>query len=90
MSDARELSLLTLEEAAKRVRVSTKTLRRAIAAGDLPAYRPGRLNVVREKDLNDWLEDKRVPRATPSIPGGALQAPRSRARGRGLSDLLGA
>jgi excisionase family DNA binding protein len=54
--------LLTLREAALRVRLNTDTLRRAIRAGDLHASgggRPGIKLLIHPDDLDDWLERRR-------------------------------
>lgn len=54
--------LLSLGEAAEQVGLSTRTLRRRIAAGDLPAYRSGRRIIrVRTTDLDRIF--RRVPTA---------------------------
>ena len=42
------MSYLSLDQAAERLNVSKRTIRRAIAAGELPAYRMGQ-RVVRVK-----------------------------------------
>lgn len=47
---------LSLKEAADRVGVSVKTLRRRIASGDLPAYRSGRIIRVNTTDLDAMLQ----------------------------------
>lgn len=47
---------LSLKEAADRVGVSVKTLRRRIAAGDLPAYRSGRIIRVNACDLDAMMQ----------------------------------
>ena len=46
---------LTLQEAAGRYRCHVRTLRRRIAAGELPAYRNGRRILVRRDDLERAL-----------------------------------
>ncbi|MHB1808132.1 MAG: helix-turn-helix domain-containing protein [Solirubrobacteraceae bacterium] len=47
--------LLTLDEAAERVRLSPWTLRRAIKRGELHCYRPaGRIRIP-ERSLDAWL-----------------------------------
>jgi excisionase family DNA binding protein len=50
--------LLSIEGAATYLSVSTKTIRRRIASGDLPAYRVGRNGPVRLRvtDLEAYLE----------------------------------
>lgn len=55
---------LTLPDAARRLRVSRDTLRAAIRAGDLPAYRiSGRWWRVSRDELDRWV---RSHRATPT------------------------
>lgn len=52
--------LLTLEEAAQRVRLSTWTLRRAISRGELLAYKPaGRLRVP-VGAVEAWLASSKI------------------------------
>ena len=48
-------SLLTIAEAAERLRVNPKTLRRWIAGGDLAAYRVGRQWRITEDQLTQFL-----------------------------------
>lgn len=47
---------LSLQEAADRVGVSVKTLRRRIAEGKLPAYRSGRIIRVRAADVDEMMQ----------------------------------
>lgn len=47
---------LTKQEAADRVKVSVRTIERAIAAGDLEATGSGRLTRIRPEALEKWLE----------------------------------
>jgi excisionase family DNA binding protein len=58
--------LLTIAEGAARLAIDQKTLRRKIAAGDLPALRigSGRSGALRidAAELNDWLEARRTRR----------------------------
>jgi excisionase family DNA binding protein len=49
------LEFLTIAEVAERLRVSTRTVRRWIKAGDLIAYRVGGLVRVAESDLRAFL-----------------------------------
>ena len=52
----------TLARAAERTGLSTRTLRRRIAAGDLPAYRSGRRLIrVKASDLDRLF--RRIPSA---------------------------
>lgn len=50
-----EIKFLTIAEVAERFRVSTRTVRRWIKAGDLIAYRVGGLVRVAESDLRAFL-----------------------------------
>ena len=50
--------------------VSTKTLRRAIRAGDLPARKVGRSLMVRRADLDAWLERRPLRTPTPTVEPG--------------------
>lgn len=47
--------LLTINEAAARLTVSLKTLRRLIAAGSLPVVRIGGLVRIRPEDLTNFI-----------------------------------
>jgi excisionase family DNA binding protein len=47
--------LLTLDEAAARLGCSTRTLRRRILDGSLPAFRDGGLVRIREADLDRYV-----------------------------------
>lgn len=51
---------LTLTEATDRVPVSTVTIRRAIRAGELPAYKPAGRLLIRPEDLDAWVQAGRV------------------------------
>lgn len=53
-------SLLTLGEAALKARLSTKTLVRAIARGELVAFKVGGRWRIREKDFVAWIERGRA------------------------------
>jgi excisionase family DNA binding protein len=50
--------LLTLEEAAERLGCSVKTVRRRVAAGELPTFRSGRLIRVRDEDLRRYVAQR--------------------------------
>ena len=57
---------MTVEQAAKWLQVSTKTIRRYIEAGSLPAVNlGGRAIRIRRQDLETWLETRRVE---PGVP----------------------
>jgi excisionase family DNA binding protein len=52
---------LTVEQAAEWLQVSTKTIRRYIEAGNLPAVNlGGRAIRIRRQDLESWLQSRRV------------------------------
>jgi excisionase family DNA binding protein len=51
---------MRVNEAAGVARVSVRTIRRAIWAGELEFSRLGRVHVIRRKWLFDWLESKSV------------------------------
>ncbi len=55
-------SYMTLETAAQRASLSTKTLRRAIAAGRLIAFIPAGVKVIRirEQDLDSFMMNERL------------------------------
>ena len=55
---AAPVSYLSLDEAAKRTQLCTRTLTRAIAAGWLRAYQVGRLVRIAELDLQEFIERK--------------------------------
>ena len=52
--------LLTVEDAAIRLSVSTKSIRRWIEAGELPAVRLGRAVRVEESALAEFIDGRRV------------------------------
>jgi excisionase family DNA binding protein len=51
--------LFTVEQAADELVLSSKTIRRAIACGDLPVHRIGRLIRIAEPDLVAFFNKKR-------------------------------
>jgi excisionase family DNA binding protein len=51
---------LTVSEAAARLQVSAKTIRRLIERGDLPALRIGRLVRIPEESFERFLKDRRT------------------------------
>ena len=55
-SDPMSSGYLTVQQAAELLQRSAKTIRRAIAAGDLNAFRVGRSIRLREADVRAWLE----------------------------------
>jgi excisionase family DNA binding protein len=54
-------SLVTISQAAERLGVSTRTIRRKIATGDLPGYRVGTLVRLRPDDV------ERLARPIPTV-----------------------
>jgi excisionase family DNA binding protein len=52
--------MLTVQEAADRVRLTQWAIYRAIRRGELAAYKPGGRLRIREADLEGWLESTRV------------------------------
>jgi excisionase family DNA binding protein len=54
------LQLKDVGSVARRLGVSTKSVRRAIAAGDLTAHRLGRLLRVADSDLEAYLARRRI------------------------------
>ena len=64
----------SLQDAAERIDLHPRTLRRAIAAGELPACKFGSALRVRLDELDAWAESKAMPnpRTTrPTLSGGA-------------------
>ena len=51
---------LTCKEAAVAASCSELTIKRAVQAGQLTAYRPGRSYQIDENDLVDWIKGKKV------------------------------
>ena len=56
---------LTLAQASFHAGLSTRTIRRAIAAGKIPAHRIGRLIRIDADDFCDWVEGSPVPPIVP-------------------------
>ncbi len=50
--------LMTVKELATEMNASEKTVRRRIAAGELPVIRDGRMIRIRPKDYLSYLESK--------------------------------
>lgn len=82
MDDDQREALLTVAEAAERLQVSTKTVRRYIGAGRLVAYRVGptliRLNPAEVDDL-----PRRIPTASGAVPVGVMWLSRGSGRSYG-------
>lgn len=55
------IRLLTLNEAAELLQVSTRTLQRMIYSGEMPALKVGGQWRVREAQLRQWVEEKESP-----------------------------
>jgi excisionase family DNA binding protein len=71
--------MLTVQEAADRVRLTQWAIYRAIQRGELTAYKPGGRLRIREADLEGWLESTRVrakgqsaARSVRTTPAGVL------------------
>lgn len=60
MSDTAAPLAYSITDAAKAAAVSDKTIRRAIAAGDLPVAKPTSRPVVMRDDLLAWLQSTRT------------------------------
>jgi excisionase family DNA binding protein len=60
--------VLTVQEAANAVRLTPWAIYRAIARGDLVAYKPGGRLRIHEADLQAWLEATRVSPSTSTAP----------------------
>lgn len=54
--------MMTVDELAKMLRVSTKTVYRLLKRGELPALRIGHHWRFSRKDVHRWLFEKRVER----------------------------
>lgn len=67
---------LTVVEVAQLARCEQKTVRRAIASGQLRAFRPAHRLLIREQDARSWVEGR------PAVP-----LPRSRHPRRGSGQL---
>jgi excisionase family DNA binding protein len=78
--------MLTVQEAADRVRLTQWAIYRAIQRGDLAAFKPGGRLRIDEADLTAWLESTRVeskqrpssrpPRVAPASAMDAALRPR--------------
>jgi excisionase family DNA binding protein len=54
---------LPLTAAAEHVALCTRTLRRAVSAGELPAYKVGSVLRFDQGELDTWMRSKAVPNA---------------------------
>lgn len=59
MEQTRALEFVTLGEVARRTKIGTRQLRRAIAKGDLPVFDVGAWPRVRWDHVLAWLEGQR-------------------------------
>ena len=55
----RDERLLTVEETARTLSISVRTLRRRIEAGDMPVIRDGRMVRVQPQDLRRYIATRR-------------------------------
>ena len=58
-----EETYYTLSEIAERLKVSYRTVYRWVQAGDLAAYKLKGEYRIADRDLNDFLEARRIPRS---------------------------
>jgi excisionase family DNA binding protein len=73
MSDEIRPTLLTLVEAADRLRLSPNTVYKMCREGELPARKVGRQWRIREEDLANWL--RQDSSSEPSTRPGAIRDP---------------
>lgn len=59
-----EIEWLSTKEAARRLGITPRTLYRFIDAGDLPAYRMGRVIRLQQTDVEAFIEQCRVEPGT--------------------------
>lgn len=55
-----EIEWLSTADAARRLGINTRTLYRFIDAGEIPAYKFGRVIRVQAKDVDSFIESARV------------------------------
>ena len=55
--------LMTIEELAKLLKVSTRTIRRVIKRRELPVIRIGRQFRFRRQDIDDWLDSQTMSKS---------------------------
>lgn len=53
-------SFLNLEEAAEMLNLSKSSLYKLCAVRKIPFYKPGRKNLFKLEELEQWVEDNRV------------------------------
>lgn len=55
------MDLLSLRQAARELRVAERTLRRAVRAGELPAFQLGTRTIRLDRaDVQQWVRAKRI------------------------------
>jgi excisionase family DNA binding protein len=62
------LGLLTYDEAAAELKCSRSTLKRRIAAGELPVFEDGGLRLIREADLRRYVLERTTRRVAGAAP----------------------
>ncbi len=55
MADIVNIELMTVEEIAEYLKVTTKTIYRLLKKGGIPSTRVGHLHRFIRSDINDWL-----------------------------------
>ncbi len=60
-----EETYYTLPEIAEKLKVSRRTVYRWVQAGELPAYKLGGEFRITERDLEKFLEARRIPKSDP-------------------------
>ena len=58
------MNTIGIKDAAARFNISAATLYRAVAAGKIAAYKPGRAILLDEASLDDWFKAEYEKRAT--------------------------
>ena len=62
--------MVSLADAAARLSLCDRTIRRAISAGDLPGYKLGKSLRVRLDELDAWAMAKAIPNARTGTKAG--------------------
>jgi len=69
------LKNITVKEMAEECRCNPQTIRRALDAGQMPAFKVGRNLLVRRCDFDKWFHSKQVlPAMDARLMGGGLHA----------------
>lgn len=56
------MDLLSLRQAAREYRIGERTIRRAVRAGELPAFQLGERTLrIDRAELQQWVRAKRIP-----------------------------